>query len=161
MLNVNLAVSSFWQLARHWKCGEKAKLQLACEGGNLPLQLSASLCHPDHVYFPTPSSPPFPPSCKRKSPSQLRRQERRQEEALSKVQKGDSLKEAKSKHSKEEVVEIVSEDSKKISAEKPGNNSSIFKCDQCDNTASYIANLTMHIKKEHKEVQNEDVHPIT
>ena len=68
MLNVEVAVSSFWQLARHWKSGDKAKLELACEGGNLHLQLSASLGHPDHVHFPAPSSPPLLPSCKKKSP---------------------------------------------------------------------------------------------
>ena len=62
MLNVEVAVSSFWQLARHWKSGDKAKLELACEGGNLHLQLSASLGHPDHVHFPAPSSPPLPSS---------------------------------------------------------------------------------------------------
>ena len=71
------------------------------------------------------------------------------------------MKEAKSKHS-EEVVEVVYEDSKKISAEKLVNNSSFFlKCDQCDHTASCKANLRMHINEEHKEVENEDVHPIT
>ena len=55
MLNLEVAVSSFWQLARHWKSGEKAKLELACEGGNLHLQLSAMLGHPDHIHFPAPS----------------------------------------------------------------------------------------------------------
>ena len=64
-------------------------------------------------------------------------------------------------HSEQEVVEVVFEDSKKISSEKPINNSSLLKCDQCDHTASCKANLRMHINKEHKEVENEDVHPIT
>ena len=35
MSNLDVAVSSFWQLARHWKSGDKAKLELACEGGSL------------------------------------------------------------------------------------------------------------------------------
>ena len=59
---------------------------MSCEGGNLHLQLSAMLDHPDQIHFPAPSpapsSSPLPASCKRKSPSQLRRQERRQKEAL-------------------------------------------------------------------------------
>ena len=40
MLNIDLAVASFWQLARHWKSEQTAKLELACEGGNLYLKQS-------------------------------------------------------------------------------------------------------------------------
>ena len=117
MFYLDVAVSSFWQLARHWKSGEKAKLELACEGGNLHIQLSAMLGHPDHLHFPA-SSPPTPPShpssCKRKSPSQLRRKERRREEAVSKAsEKYSFTKEAKSPHSeKEDFDEEAAEVSK-------------------------------------------------
>ena len=45
--NLDIAVSSFWQLARHWNQGEKAKLESSCENGNLHMQLSAVLGHPD------------------------------------------------------------------------------------------------------------------
>ena len=55
MSNLDVAVSSFWQLARHWKSGQKAKLELACEDGDLLLQLSANLGHPDLANFPKPS----------------------------------------------------------------------------------------------------------
>ena len=47
MSNLDVAVSSFWQLARHWKMGEKAKLELLCEGEKLYIQLSAVLGHAD------------------------------------------------------------------------------------------------------------------
>ena len=90
--NLNVAVSSFWQLARHWNQGDKAKLELSCEDGGLHMHLSVVLGHPDQPHFPHPPphhSPPhpppsFPPPPKKKSPSQLRRQERRQNEASSK-----------------------------------------------------------------------------
>ena len=39
MSNLNVAVSSFWQLARHWKIGEKAKLELLCEGEKLYMHM--------------------------------------------------------------------------------------------------------------------------
>ena len=68
MSNQDVALSSFWQLARHWKSGEKAKLELSCEDGILHMQLSAVLGHPDHPHFshspphhPPPHQPPNPP----------------------------------------------------------------------------------------------------
>ena len=72
MLNLDVAVASFWQLARHWKSGHTSKLELACEGGNLQIQLSATLGHPDHVHFHAPNhspspSPPLPASTFKKS----------------------------------------------------------------------------------------------
>ena len=67
MLNLDIAVSSFWQLARHWKSGESAKLELECEGGNLNIQLSARLGHPDSVLSPAPSPASTQSSCKGKS----------------------------------------------------------------------------------------------
>ena len=81
MKNLEVALVNFWQLARHWKQGESAKLELSCEAGSLNLQLTAKLGHPDLEHFPPPSMPPPPASWKRKSPSQVRRQERRQKEA--------------------------------------------------------------------------------
>ena len=96
MSNLDVAVSSFWQLARHWKQGDKAKLELTCEDGSLHMQLSAALGHPDHPHFPHPPPPPPPaPSPpilkKKKSPSQLRRQERRRQEALAKAEEAAPL----------------------------------------------------------------------
>ena len=87
MSNLDVAVSSLWQLARHWKKGDKAKLEQACEDGNLHLQLLAG--HPDHLHIPQPP-PDYPPTPapsppilkKNKSPSKLHRQEQRRQEAL-------------------------------------------------------------------------------
>ena len=57
------------------------------------MQLSAALGHPDHPHFPHPPPPPPPPPApsppirkKKKSPSQLRRQERRRQEALARAE---------------------------------------------------------------------------
>ena len=96
MSNLDVAVSSFWQLARHWKQGDKAKLELTCEDGSLHMQLSAVLGHPDHPNFPHPPPPPPPPAPsppilkKKKSPSLLRRQERRRQEALARAEEAAS-----------------------------------------------------------------------
>ena len=72
--------------------GSLTKGKLSCEDGNLHLQLSAVLGHPDQPHYlhpPTPHHTPppasFPPHRKRKSPSQLRRQERRKKEASAKA----------------------------------------------------------------------------
>ena len=79
--NLDVAVSSFWQLARH--CNQEVSLHM---------HLSAVLGHPYQPHFPHPPShhspphPSFPPAPKKKSPSQLRRKERRQYEASSKSQ---------------------------------------------------------------------------
>ena len=73
MSNLDVAIASFWQLARHWQHGEAVKLEMFSEAGSLNIQLNAKLGHPDHLHFHHLSAPPS----KRKSPSQLRRQERR------------------------------------------------------------------------------------
>ena len=83
MSNLDVAVATFWQLARHWKNGEKAKLELSFEGESLHIQLSAKLGPPEQQHFPDP--PPIIPSVKNKSPNQLRRQQQRQHEAVSKA----------------------------------------------------------------------------
>ena len=81
MSNLDVALLSFWQLARHWKQGDIAKLELSCEAGSLHIQLSAKLGHPDHIHFPQSLGSS---SWKKKSPSQLRRQECRRQQAPSK-----------------------------------------------------------------------------
>ena len=86
MLNLDVAVASFWQLARYWKQGDKAKLELVCEGESLHMKLSSGLGHPDQPQFPLPSPPcPLSPATfsgfkKKESPSQLSREERRRKE---------------------------------------------------------------------------------
>ena len=65
MSNLDVALASFWQLARHWQQGEAAKLEMSCEAGSLNIQLNAKFGHPDLLQFHHPSAPP----CKKKSPS--------------------------------------------------------------------------------------------
>ena len=172
MLNLEVEVSSFWQLARHWKSGHKAKLELECEGGDLHLHLAAKLGHPDHEHFPAPSSPPPPqPSFKTKSSSQLRRQKRRREEALTKAKKAAAREEVSSHHSEKDTCEdITSNNSEnhnpvkmtnseeatlsksdlRIPVETPHVEYDVFKCDHCDHKASCKASLKIHGAKEHK-----------
>ena len=106
--NLDVAVSSFWQLARHWNQGDKAKLELSCEGGTLQMQLSAVLGHPERPHFlhppsshpPPPVHPPPPsvqPKQKNKSPSKICRQERRHIEASKSNKEDGILKEASKK----------------------------------------------------------------
>ena len=73
MSNLDVALASFWQLARHWQQGEATKLDVYCEAGSLNIQLDDKLGHPDLLHFHPPSAPP----CKRKFRSQLRLQEHR------------------------------------------------------------------------------------
>ena len=118
---------------------------------NIYIQLSATLGKPDHVHFPAPFPPPQPASCKKKSPSQLRRQERRREEALAKAAKADKAvpsTEDSSQHSEKEVLE-------KAEAEvmEP------FNCDQCGHPASCKEILMKHIAENHKETGTQESEP--
>ena len=134
-MNLEVALGSFWQLARHWRQGESAKLELSCEDGNLQLQLSAKLGHPDSIHFhdPDPNSSPY---VKKKSPSQLRRQERLKKEAEAKAGKALST----SKHT--EIVIHVTDSSQQVDPKEALEKSNVteksippsisFKCDQCN-----------------------------
>jgi hypothetical protein len=150
MSNLDVAVSSFWQLARHWKQGDKARLELSCDDGTLHMQLSAVLGHPDQPHFPHPPSPAHhpspPPPVKRKSPSQLRRQERRKREAENKADEAipniNIISKDNENHlstgvptSKEtEIVEkaIVGEPAVKLVKNTAEESFPIFKCNQCN-----------------------------
>ena len=116
MSNLDVAVATFWQLARHWKNGDKAKLELSCEGESLHKQLSAVLGHPEQQHFPDP--PPTNLSSKRKSSSQLHRQARRQQEAFSRANQ------APTKESEQDVFENVTVTEE---AEKPKASSDVNK----------------------------------
>jgi uncharacterized C2H2 Zn-finger protein len=147
---MNVAVASFWQLARHWKMGDKAKLELSCEGEKLHIQLSAVLGHPDHPHFPPPTSPSL--SSKKKSPSQLRRQERRRQEAL--------LKSGKAKSSEEGAGNPISDkQNPKINNSEEEDEhidnsctETIFKCNQCDLGFKNNKGLKIHVGKAHKVI---------
>ena len=82
MLNIDVAVNSFWQFARFWRNGETAKFEMSCENGTIEMNISSKLGHPDLLHFPPPPPPPPtipPPPFKRKNASQLQRKERRQQ----------------------------------------------------------------------------------
>ena len=49
MCNLDVALASFWHLARYyWQQGEAAKLEMSCEAGSLNIQLNPKLGHPFH-----------------------------------------------------------------------------------------------------------------
>ena len=175
MSNLDVAVSSFWQLARHWKQGDKAKLELGCEDGSLHMQLTAVLGHPDHPHFPYPPSPHTPPPLtpapsppvlkKKKSPSQLRRQERRRQEALARaeeaappiiVEKAASTEDVEGAEKDSSVIvdsKVESEIEKP--AEKLVENLTQdswpnFKCDQCEYTNATERGLSQHQRMKHR-----------
>ena len=170
MFNLDVAVSSFWQLARHWKQGGKAKLELACEDGNLHLQLSAVLGHPDHPHFPYPPPPPSPtpsPSVlkKKKSPSQLRRQERRRQEALARAEKAGPTINIEKAASTEDVAgaekdsSVIVDSEVESEIEKPAEKLEEmhvkeiclnYKCDQCEYTNSTEKGLSQHARMKHR-----------
>ena len=136
MSNLDVAVASFWQLARHWNQGGKANLELSCENGNLHMQLSYDLGHPDHPHFPhTPHPPPppsFPPPKIRKK-SQLRCQERRQREAGRKAEEADSL------------TNIIEEPDNVFS--DSGHIEVVFEADVDDTSEKNVANPARYILK--------------
>ena len=158
MTNLEVAVNSFWQLARHWNQGAKAKLELSCEDGNLHMQLSAVLGHPDQPHFPhppphhhPPPPPSFPPHRKIKSPSQLRRQERRKQETLAKAEEAAS-QEKSERDLYESVptkndVEVKAESPTENIVENADKNSGLnFKCDQCVYTNATERGLAQHAR---------------
>ena len=168
MSNLDVAVSSFWQLARHWKQGDKAKLELSCVDGTLHMQLSAVLGHPDQPHFPHPPPPAHPPSppppVKKKSPSQLRRQVRRQREAEAKADEAvpniNIISEDNENHlfkdastSKEtEIVEeaVLGETAVKLAKNTAEESLPIFKCNQCNYQNKTEKGLVMHERKKHR-----------
>ena len=161
--NLDVAASSFWQLARHWNQGAKTKLELSCEDGSLHLQLSAVLGHPDQPHFPHPPPPhpphPLPPSppppSKKKSPSQLRRQERRKQEALAKADKAAPKTQILNESEKDLSVNELNDTEKDITIEAEAENSAeasslSFKCDQCDYKNATEKGLSQHRRMKHR-----------
>ena len=158
MYNLDVAVTSFWQLARHWKQGDKAKLELSCEDGSLHMQLSAVLGHPDLPHFPPPS-PPRPPSSppapkKKKSPAQLRRQERRQQEAQTKADEADPKTHnndgtENNLHdgvTSDKLAEVIVEEEAEIPSEPPF---LLFNCEQCEYTNASEKGINQHKRMKH------------
>jgi hypothetical protein len=175
MSNLDVAVGSFWQLARHWKNGDKAKLELSCEGGSLLMELSAVLGLPDQPHFPHPPPPPHhapPPPTKKKSPSQLRRQERRLREAEARAA-GEAVPSVNINYEEHEselgnnvsnpkATEIVVDAEKEKPAEKLPQISADesylgFQCNQCEYSNPTEKGLGMHVRKKHRISQVDGV----
>ena len=128
------------------------------------MQLSAELGHPDQPHFPHP--PPQhapPPSGKKKSPSQLRHQERRKQEAQSKADEAAS----KVDNISENIVNIVpanvstGQETETVEAEiqepavKPVDKSAeqlnpVYKCNQCNYKHTTEKGLGMHVRMKHR-----------
>ena len=172
MSNLDVAVGSFWQLARHWKNGDKAKLELSCEDGSLHMQLSAVLGLPDQPHFshPPPHAPPPPP--KKKSHSQLRRQERRQREAEVKAadeavsslninseeHESELLNDVSNPKETENVLEAyIEEPAEKLPQNVADESKLGFKCNQCEYSNATEKGLGMHIRKKHRISQVDGV----
>ena len=86
MCNLDVALASFWHLARHWQQGEAAKLEISCEAGSLNIKLHAKPEHPDLIHFHHLSAL----TCKKKSPSQLLWEERTRHAAKTNVEEAKS-----------------------------------------------------------------------
>ena len=162
MTNLDVALGSFWQLARHWNQGGKAKLELSCEDGNLHMQLSAVLGHPDQLLFPhppphhhPPPPPFFPPQKKKKSPSQLRWQERQKQEALARAEEAASPEESERDLTEsvptEKHVEVEAENQTEKTVENADKDNGLnFKCDQCAYTNVTERGLAQHVRMRHR-----------
>ena len=170
MSNLDVALAGFWQLARHWKNGDKAKIELSCEAGSLHMQLSAVLGHPDQPHFPDPPPPPSTSSLKRKSPSQLRRQERRRDDAASRDKEAvagvvdETAKKQSENNTNDDIILTEDlEDSEKnlfsnhkedtIPEFEPIPTKVAFQCDHCDFLGISEKGLKQHTRIKHKVTQ--------
>lgn len=167
MSNLDVALAGFWQLARHWKNGEKAKIELSCDAGSLHMQLSAVLGHPDQPHFPHPPPPPPTSSLKRKSPSQLRRQERRRDGAASRDKEAaaevvDETAKVQSANNTKGYInstEDLEDSEKNLSDNHEEDHSPVdeaiptkvsFQCDQCKFCGISEKGLKQHTRMKHK-----------
>ena len=129
MLNIDVALNSFWQFARHWKNCDTAKLELSCEAGNFKMTMTSKLGHPDKLHFP----PPPDPFIKNKSPSMIRRQERQKNEALNK---------------NEDIEDVNHKEAENVS-----DTSIQFKCNMCDYRNVSEKGLKQHSRMKHKDFE--------
>ena len=155
MLNLEVALSSLWQLARHWRQGEEAELELSWEDVNILIQLSASLGHPDKQHFPDPLPSSKSKEPKKKSPSQLRRQERRQEEARAQADKAvtnhQPVEEILQHNNSDKADETKRTESVNTEAADKSLSAGIqFKCDLCNFESASDKGVRQHFRLKHK-----------
>ena len=76
---LDFALASFWEFARIWRAGRNCKLVLSCDHGHGEVQLVAGLGAAEEQHF-RPQEAQVHRYERKKTPSQLRREERRRNE---------------------------------------------------------------------------------
>ena len=157
MLNIEVAQDSFWQFARFWKNGEDAKLEMSCKNGLLELNISAKIGHPDHLHFPPPPHVPAP-IIRSKSPSQLRRQVRRQQERAEEAPNVDKTQSNEIQENEaEEELNVAEINISTIAAVNPVETKTNisptekFKCEHCDFENENCNLVSVHVMNLHPE----------
>ena len=87
---LNFALASFWEFARIWKAGKSCKLILSCDLGRGEVQVVAGLGAADEPHLPLQDFQAQKYG-RKKTPSQLRREERRRKERKAAKAKQDEL----------------------------------------------------------------------
>ena len=152
-----------WSNPKVWKKGDKARLELACEGENLHIRLSAVHGHPEHPHFPDPPASTSPPPSKKKFLSQLRHQERRRKEALvkaggAKVVEEDISEKVFSDQNAKTLTDVEKTTEKSLELQededihKTSLNEYLLKCSHCYVTSKSETGLKIHVVKSHKIV---------
>ena len=134
------ALSAFKSFCRIWGSGGCGSLHLETQNEEVTIKLEQHL-GPLLGLRPGPigREAEKPPSVKYKSPSQLRRHERRRQEALSKA--------ATKASEAEENIHKSTDDDAISNSDKVQN---VFKCDQCDYTNKTEKGLKQHTRMKHK-----------
>lgn len=156
------------QVSGSWQDTGKVENQLNLNW-NVKVETLTSNCQQGSV-IQTVSFPLLPPlpqlsHLQREVPSKLRRQKRRQKEAIHEAEKANPLEENVSNQSEksvdtppEEAVPIPEEQLVQKPAEKQAKQSLQFKCEHCDYRVSCKAKLTKHINTEYKEDYLNGIH---
>ena len=91
---LDFALASFWEFARIWRAGRKCKLIFTCEGGHGEVHVVAGLGATEEPHFP-PVDGQVQGYRRKKTPSQLRREERRRVEKRAEKAQVGKVNEAK------------------------------------------------------------------
>ena len=138
-----MALAEFWKIARHWKQGDNAMLELSCKAGSLLMQLTAKLGHPDLPHFPSTT---LPPVFKKKSPSRLRCQERWRQEAPNKETQKTILK----KYTVDTTLPVTGKSNLPTEPTKPIE--PILKWNHCEQNCKTDKGMEIHIGKAYKTI---------
>ena len=86
---LDFALASFWEFVKIWKSGNKCKFLLTCDGGQGRVELVAELGAAEDLHF---LAPPLPYNGRKKTPSQLRREERRRNQRTAEEAECDAVR---------------------------------------------------------------------